>query len=663
MTRLRRLLAVVAFLGVATWISSSLQGQSGKKAAGTGTTPQITPAKQTSQLAEAGDSRFAAAGVQTYQPLKGDAYFALQLQPTLELAPARPRDYLIMLSTAATQAGPGWIAGHQIADAIIETAKESDRVSLWTVNEPKATKSLTKDFLLAKDKEAEGRRLRDALKQHRLKETPMGTTDLKYALAEAIRSFDDSKDRQRIILFLGDGLSTFNPMTEAEQQAIARTMVDRKIAFFPVPLGTQMNPTTLHGLANATGGIVLRTRVEEEKLPDALKRYEEAFRGPVLYSAKLQLPADINNVCPSELPPLRTDSPTLVVGRMKKIAKQLDITIVGTPAGQKGTIAVKTAETVLPANLDNFFLVGMVDQWAKAKETPAVLRADRALMFAYEQTRLQHMEYLESAQLALEDGKFDAARRIFEQVRVLSPDDGQAAAGIKIVDRLKDGTLTKDMLRKELEKRGKGDQLKIVDGKKQWVKVDLERFVQEEKQPGDKPAADPKQPVIAPENLLKEARDRLLIEEQKVTQAVEDAIRQANRDLKADPDGALDTLRNLLNRVKDHPELSAQVRDGLSSRLQTRLRDSAVQVQRMKLNKQNEIQAAAVTQSNIVREQERKTFEDRVEAQFRLYKTLMTQARFEQKTMQDIVQAKAIRSRSPAKPCTTSPWRLTRCSR
>ena len=34
---------------------------------------------------------------------------------------------------------------------------------------------------------------------------------------------------------------------------------------------------TLHGLANSTGGVVLRTRVEEEKLPDALKRYEEAF--------------------------------------------------------------------------------------------------------------------------------------------------------------------------------------------------------------------------------------------------------------------------------------------------------------------------------------------------------------------------------------------------
>src|SRR5262249_17545035 len=162
------------------------------------------------------------------------------------------------------------------ADGIIETARESDRISLWTVNDPKATKNLSKDFLMPKDM-AEGRRLREALKQYRERETPFGTTDLKNALTLPVESFDNPKDRQRILLFLGDGLSTFNPMTEADRQEIARKMIEKKIAFFPVPLGIQMNPTLLHGLANATGGAVLRTRVEEEKLTDAMKRYEAAF--------------------------------------------------------------------------------------------------------------------------------------------------------------------------------------------------------------------------------------------------------------------------------------------------------------------------------------------------------------------------------------------------
>jgi hypothetical protein len=316
MTKVRRLLAVVAFLGTAAYVSTTLQGQSGTKTGGPSTTPQMTPAKQVSQLAEASESRFAAAGVVTYQPVQGDLYFALQVKPKLEATPQRPRDILIMMSTAATQAGPGWIAGHQIAEGVIEAAKEFDRVSLWTVNAPEHTKNLSKDFLMPKDF-GEGKRLRDALTQYRNKEFPSGDTDLKSALAGAIKTFDSSKDRQRILLFLGDGLSTHNPMTEDERLAIAKQMVERQIAFFPVPLGIQLNPNTLHGLANSTGGVVLRTRVDEEKLPEALKRYEEAFAGSVLYSVKLQVPVEMTDVCPAVLPPLRSDSPTLVVGRLK----------------------------------------------------------------------------------------------------------------------------------------------------------------------------------------------------------------------------------------------------------------------------------------------------------------------------------------------------------
>ena len=83
MTKARRFLAVIALLGIVAIVSSTLQGQPGKKAAGAGTTPQITPATQVSQLAESSESRFSAAGVLTYQPVKGDLYFALQLQPKL----------------------------------------------------------------------------------------------------------------------------------------------------------------------------------------------------------------------------------------------------------------------------------------------------------------------------------------------------------------------------------------------------------------------------------------------------------------------------------------------------------------------------------------------------------------------------------------------------
>ena len=95
--------------------------------------------------------------------------------------------------------------------------------------------------------------------------------------------------------------------------------------------------------------------------------------------------------------------------------------------------------------------------------------------------------------------------------------------------------------------------------------------------------------------------------------------------LTTDPDGTLDCLRTWLNRVKDHPDLGGQIRDGLTTRLQTACAFRCRRARLMKLNKQDVIKAARRRAgSAIVREQERKTFEDRVESQFRVYKNLMT---------------------------------------
>jgi hypothetical protein len=643
MTELRRLLAVSAFFGLVAIISSSLQGQSAKKTAGSATTPQFTPARQVSQLAESADSRFSAPGVLTYQPLKGDAYFALSIQPKLEKQADRPRDIVIMMSTTATQGGTGFIASNQIAEGIIAHARENDRISLWTANEPKKTVDLTRGFLLAKDF-ADGKRLKDALEKYRKNEYPSGTTDLKNALSEAVKSFDTSKNRQRVFLFLGDGMSAFNPLNDVDRHELARTMVAGQIAFFPVPLGIRLDPHTLHGLANSTGGMVLRTTIEEEKLVDALKRYEQAFAGPVLYKASIQLPAEMTGMCPSELPPLRADSPTLVVGRMKNAPKQIEYTINGIPAGSTSAVAIKATERVLAHNLDNYFLVGMIDQWAKASKYPAILRADRALATTYEQTRLEHQNCLETAQMALEEYKLDAAHRMFEQARNIAPHDGQAAAGIKIVDRLKDGSLTKEDLRKRFEQRsGKADELKSVDGKARWTKgVDLALLLQEEKKgPGEakKPGELLKAPGIAPEDLLKEHRNRLAVEEQKIANMVDDAIRMGRRNLASDPDGTLDLLRNLFLRVNDHPDLSAGTRDALTNRLQAALQTSAAEAKSIKMQKLEVTQAAAVATAALLKDQERKSFEDRVDAQFRVFKNLMNQARYEENTKMEILQA------------------------
>src|SRR5947199_197825 len=255
----RRLLVVVAGLAAAALLSSS---QSHGDPAGKNDRPNLTPAGPKAPVApviqgknvddEPSVSRFALGRTITYRPLEGDPYFALQIQPKPEQiqpkadADAKPRgrDYLIMISTSATQ---------------------------------------------------------------------------------AINSFDRGKHRQRILLFLGDGLSTHNPMTNADRRALCENMIKNNIAFFPVPLGSSLNPENLHGLATGTGGMVLRTELAE-KLEDALKRYEAALAAPIFYPTKFVMPADVTEYYAAKLPPLRSATPTLVIGLVNAASGELTFT-------------------------------------------------------------------------------------------------------------------------------------------------------------------------------------------------------------------------------------------------------------------------------------------------------------------------------------------------
>jgi tetratricopeptide (TPR) repeat protein len=642
MIKASRLLALGTFLGVVAAASSPLLGEPEKSTGGPGPIgasrqlPRSEPAAGTGAAEETVAARFAERSVLTYQPLKGDAVFALQLQPKLPAVSARPRDYLIMVSTSAVMAGAPRTAALQIAEAILETAGEHDRVALWTANDPEATRCLSEEFRAPKER-PDALMLKKALATLRDKETPLGAVDLKTALERAIKSYDGGASRQRILLFLGDGQSTYNPLSAAARGALASEMVKRRVAFFPVPLGLQLEPANLHGLASATGGVVLRTRVAEEKLADALKRYQEAFAGAILYEPRFtKLPATVGETFPRQLPPLRGDCPTLVVGRLKDIGKSFDFDLTGIPAGQTAEITVAGTEELKAPDLDNYFLFGLAEQWRQAKEQPALLRADRALTFAHEQTKLQHQELLLSAEVAVENSQLEAAGRLFERVRQLAPHDGEAKAGLRVIEKLKSGALTKDALRAQLDRhRHLAETLDKVGGKVHVRKLDLVQLAQLERE--EKAPAKAAPAAVEREDLLQAQRDRIILEEQRLSQLAEEALRQARRDLTETPEAALDVLRGALERVRENPDLREATRDALTARLQASLRATAAQARLGALRLQQRQHNTAVLADELRRGQQQQTFQERIESQFNIFKSQMGIARVEEAAKQAVI--------------------------
>src|SRR5205823_6536361 len=95
-------------------------------------------------------------------------------------------------------------------------------------------------------------------------------------------------------------------------------------------------------------------------------------------------------------------------------------------------------------------------------------------------------------------------------------------------------------------------------------------------------------PPLEREDLLQAHRDRVIIEEQKTTQMVEQSLRQARKLLPVDPDEARALLRNTLLRVSDHPDLEERVRAALTNRLQTELRNTEQQGAAIKLRREEQ---------------------------------------------------------------------------
>lgn len=632
MTNARRLLAVGSFLALVGVVSLS-HGEPSRPASPV--TPVrsyfSTPAQERDRDLAQENSKFSKGGVFTYRPGKDEQLFAVALKPKLPASPVKGRDYLVMVSLSAAQAGEGWQASTRIAETLIEMAGENDRVSLWTIGTPGVTKSLlgSADGFLSPKDPAERKKLDAAIEKLRAN-YPAGDTDLKDGVARAAQTFEGSEGRQRILLFLGDGQSTHNPLDADQRFALGADLVARKIGFFPVPLGANVRAENLHGLASGTGGLVLRTRVGEELLVDCMKRYFDAFNAPILYDAAITLPASVTRSYPTRLPPLRGDAPTLVVGAMTPAdAGDFTIDVAGAIVGSNAPYSGRVVEPITPPELDNFFLGNLVSQWKNAPDRPAILRADRTLTLSYGQTKLNRDELLATAELAMRDLKLDEAARAFEQVKLMAPHDPEPEAGLRVVGRMKSGQLSADTIKKILEKRSGA---KLENG--QWKQGAVVQLALQ----------DDKAPIVPPpglqdrDDLLQAHRDLRIVQEQKWTEIVENVLRQSRRELQQDPDGTLDALRNILSRVQDNPDLGDRVRTGLSTRLSTALREAKSQITVLKVRKEQIERNVAVARNLLERQQQARTMQDRMEEQLRNFRSQIEIAYFDVRTKTEVMR-------------------------
>src|SRR5258708_40348367 len=102
------------------------------------------------------------------------------------------------------------------------------------------------------------------------------------------------------------------------------------------------------------------------------------------------------------------------------------------------------SESVPAGEAGNFMLATMVRQWSESnlKEAPSILRADRALALAFEQSRLSREEYLTQAQWALGANQVETARQLAYAAKKIDSNDPEVKTLITVLDRIASGDLT-----------------------------------------------------------------------------------------------------------------------------------------------------------------------------------------------------------------------------
>src|SRR5262249_42839044 len=169
------------------------------------------------------------------------------------------------------------------------------------------------------------------------------------------------------------------------------------------------------------------------------------------------------------------------------------------------------------------------------KGAPALIRADRALAYAYQQTKFTHEEYITQAHWALREDRIEAAEKLFALAGQVDPHDKQALDGLAVVQRLKENKLSRQQLRSEAEAARDRAAQKVAQGQVEEAddRLDLQKLLMvkadTEQQPPAGGAASPPGGAAPPSgaDLLQMEQQQRRLAQQQVNESVDRTLKNA----------------------------------------------------------------------------------------------------------------------------------------
>ena len=268
-----------------------------------------------------------AAELDVFTQLDGETFFAARLSAGNSL-PGAARTTSSFSSTRQRARRPSIVRRRlRRSTPLLARLDDADRVKLVAVD--LTSPELSEGFVAPRGEAAQMAR------KKLMDRAPLGATDMEFALGAAVDSFDAASDAARMVVYIGDGVSTTNLLEGEKLRGVIDALVAARVPVSSYAVGPRTDAMLLAVVANQTGGnlyvaepIVLADTEQDISVERANaentrrghvagERLADWSRAGVAWPAETQFPGAITEVFPTRVPPLRSDRSTVVLGTLE----------------------------------------------------------------------------------------------------------------------------------------------------------------------------------------------------------------------------------------------------------------------------------------------------------------------------------------------------------
>jgi mannose-6-phosphate isomerase-like protein (cupin superfamily)/tetratricopeptide (TPR) repeat protein len=247
---------------------------------------------------------------ETYLDRDGQAYFMLSMQPQLDVPrERRPVDYAFVLDRSHSTTPELWTLARGIVGAMLDTLEPEDRFTVLACDTA-CDASHKEAVTLGESNIDDVEKFLDA-------QVMGGASDLGAMLHVAGRGLRaGASDRDRVVVYLGDGVPTSGPMAADELSREGERALDG-VRLQAVALGSRSDLLVLESLVQGSGGDLLRADPRDDRAR-LVRELQLRSRVPAAHDVQLELPEGMFDVHPKQLAAIRPGQTVNLIGKFDR---------------------------------------------------------------------------------------------------------------------------------------------------------------------------------------------------------------------------------------------------------------------------------------------------------------------------------------------------------